>query len=95
MAFGSNELFKELITYIDGKREHQENTGIMPMSHVFMSGILTGMVSTVVLVLIEPLRPRLTTSGSCCKRRSVKPGTEGPSARAGTSTGASDSADST
>lgn len=51
MAFGSNELFKELITYIDGKRQKHENTGIMPMSHVFMSGILTGMVSTVVLVI--------------------------------------------
>lgn len=50
MAFGSNELFKELITYIDGKNASTESPGIMPMKHVFLSGILTGMVSTLVLV---------------------------------------------
>lgn len=51
LAFGSNELFKDLITYIDGGKEKSQS-GNMPMSHVFLSGILTGMVSTLVLVII-------------------------------------------
>ena len=33
-AFGSNELFKDLITYIDGGKQ-KASGGNMPMSHVF------------------------------------------------------------
>jgi hypothetical protein len=51
LAFGSNELFKKLITLVD-KRRNERETDIMPMSQVFLSGILTGVVSTAVLVSI-------------------------------------------
>ena len=49
LAFGSNELFKELITYLDRQKDTNKEK-LMPMSHVFLSGLLTGMVSTVALV---------------------------------------------
>ena len=55
LAFGSNELFKDLITYIDGGKEKSQS-GNMPMSHVFLSGILTGMVSTLVLTPSDHIR---------------------------------------
>ena len=50
LAFGSNELFKELITYFDRRRDSDAEK-LMPMSHVFLSGLLTGMVSTIALVI--------------------------------------------
>lgn len=49
LAFGSNELFKELITYFDRKRASEPYT-IMPMSQILLSGAFTGMVSTLALV---------------------------------------------
>lgn len=51
LAFGSNELFKELITYFDRKRSSEPYT-IMPMSHILLSGAFTGMVSTLAIVTI-------------------------------------------
>jgi len=48
MAFGSNELFKELITFLDSQKENKPS--IMPMSHILLSGVLTGMVSSLAIV---------------------------------------------
>ncbi len=60
MAFGSNEIFKELITYFDRQADPLKQ-GILPMSHVLLSGVLTGMVSTVALVAYVLARPLQTT----------------------------------
>lgn len=62
LAFGSNELFKELITYVDP----QTHT-IMPMGHIFLSGIMTGMVSSLAIVILFQYRHRQTTHESSCK----------------------------
>jgi len=51
MAFGSNELFKEVITYFDRKIEG-EKTGVMPLSQIFLSGMFTGMVSSLAIVYL-------------------------------------------
>lgn len=51
MAFGSNELFKEMITYFDRKIEG-EKTGVMPLSQIFLSGVFTGMVSSLAIVYL-------------------------------------------
>jgi hypothetical protein len=52
LAFGSNELFKEIISLFEKKQEGIK-PAIMPMSHIFLSGMLTGMVST--LAIVNPL----------------------------------------
>ena len=69
LAFGANEVFKDLISYLDPKKSTQ-NSGIMPMSHVLLSGVLTGMVSSfalVILFLFSRLQP--TTSESYSKKK--------------------------
>ena len=60
LAFGANELFKDLITYLDPNNTTQAS-GIMPMSHVLLSGVLTGVVSTLALVILLLCRLLLTT----------------------------------
>ena len=59
LAFGTNELFKDLITYID--RGENQNKGVMPMKHVLLSGVMTGMVSSLVLVDLYLFRLLPTT----------------------------------
>ena len=79
LAFGANELFKDLISYLDPKQSTQ-NSGIMPMSHVLLSGVLTGMVSSfalVILFLFSRLQP--TTSESYSKKKSETADTAAPS----------------
>lgn len=67
MAFGSNELFKELITYLDAQSE-ENRPSIMPMSHILLSGVLTGMVSTLAIVINKRYRLQQTIHGSFFKK---------------------------
>lgn len=49
LTFGSNEVFKRLIGWLD--KGSQETGAIMPLWHVLLSGTLTGVVSSIVLVI--------------------------------------------
>ena len=68
MAFGTNELFKDLITFLDPNK-HAYINGIMPMRQVLLSGVLTGMVSAVALVRLFLYRLLQTTSEFCCRNK--------------------------
>lgn len=48
LVFGSNEIFKKLIKYINQDEIHPGNT--LPMSSILLSGVLTGMVSSLAIV---------------------------------------------
>jgi len=83
LAFGSNEVFRKLITYIDQKGEKPSGQ-LMPLSHVFLSGLLTGMVSTVALVVLVLFRLQLTTSEFFSKSKLDSRTTKAPSMQAKT-----------
>ena len=68
LAFGANELFKDLITYFDPNKTSEVN-GIMPMSQVLLSGVLTGVVSTLALVILLLCRLLLIIFEYCYRRK--------------------------
>jgi len=44
---------------VDRKRENRSNTGIMPLSHVFLSGIFSGVVSAIALTPADHIKTLL------------------------------------